>query len=268
MERTFAWPDQFQGAVSLTYDDGLPIHYTLVDPLLRHHGLRATFYPMIQSDLRLHPDRWRQLAASGHELGNHTVFHPCRQNNADPYPWLDERYDLARYTPAHFRAELEVANLVLYLLDGQTERSYGNTCCDTTIGSGATEQVLEPLLAELFVAARGALTNRIAQPGPDLQLLNIGCISADGRSVEELTDLVEQARASGGWAVLVFHGIGRATHTLYLDADVHEHFIGWLARQQTIWTAPVRVIARYIRQRTPAQAGPPRGPKIKVDGDD
>jgi sialate O-acetylesterase len=249
MEHAFAWPDQIQGAVSLTYDDGLPIHYTLVDPLLRRHGLRATFYPMIQSDLRLHPEQWRQLAASGHELGNHTLFHPCRQIQPDPYVWLDKRYDLASYTPAHMRAELEVANLVLHLLDGQTERSYGNTCCDTTIGSAAMEQPLEPLLTDLFVAARGALTNRIARPAHGLNLLNIGCISADGRSLEDLTQLIEQTRTSGGWAVLMIHGISAATHNLYLDADVHERFIGWLAQQRTIWTAPLREIADYIQQQ-------------------
>ena len=254
MEHTFAWPDQFQGAVSLTYDDGLPIHYTLVDPLLRHHGLRATFYPPIQSDLRLHPDRWRQLAATGHELGNHTVFHPCRQIYPDPYPWLDERYDLSSYTPAHLRAELEVANLVLHLLDGQTERTYGNTCCDTTIGRDTMEQSLEPLLSDLFVAARGASTNRIAEPAHDLNLHNIGCISADAHSLEDLTQLIEQCRTSGGWAVLFIHGVGTGTHNLYLDADVHKGFIGWLAKQETIWTAPVRTIAHYIQQQRQATA--------------
>lgn len=247
MRPAFAWPDPFQSAVSLTYDDGLPIHYTLVDPLLRHHNLRATFYPMIQSDLRLNPDQWRQLAEAGHELGDHTVFHPCRQSDPDPYSWLDERYNLNSYTPAHMRAELEVANLVLHLLDGQTERSYGNTCCDTTIGNGALEQSLEPLLEDLFVAARGALTNRIAQPAQGLNLFNIGCISADGRSFEELVDLIMQTRASSGWAVLMMHGIGAESYNLHLKADVHERFVGWLAQQQTIRTAPVRAIAKYIK---------------------
>lgn len=248
MERAFVWPDQIQGAVSLTYDDGLPVHYTLVDPLLRHYGLLATFYPMIQSDLRLHPENWRQLAAAGHELGNHTIFHPCRQPSPDPYPWLEERYDLRRYTPAQMRAELEVANLVLYLLDGLTDRSYGSTCCDMTVGHGATEQALEPMLADLFVAARGVLTNRVAGPRRDFDLFNLGCISADGRSLEDLTQLVEQASKSGGWAVLMIHGIGAGTHDLYLDAGVHEHFIDWLSSQQGVWTAPVRTIAQYIKQ--------------------
>jgi hypothetical protein len=248
MEHEFTWPDQIQGAVSLTYDDGLPVHYITVGPLLRQHGLLATFYPMIQSDLRLHPENWRQLAAAGHELGNHSVFHPCRQAHPGPYPWLDERYDLRGYTPAHLRAELEVANLVLHLLDGQTDRTYAYTCCDTTIGNEATEQPLKPVLMNLFVAARGELTNQIVHPAHGLDLLNIGCIHADRRSLEELTYLVEQTRTWGGWAVLMIHGIGAGTHDLHLDADVHEHFIGWLARQRMIWTAPLRTIAQYLRQ--------------------
>ena len=248
MQNGFAWPDQYQGAVSLTYDDGLPIHYTLVDPLLSRHNLRATFYPMIQSDLRLHPGRWRQLAKAGHELGNHTVFHPCRQRDPDPYPWLDERYNLNNYTLTQLRAELEVANLVLHLLDGQGERTFGNTCCDTSIGSGEREQSLEPLLKKLFVAARGRLTKNIAQPGPGFNLHDIGCISADGRSFEELVDLATQARASAGWAVLMMHGVGVETYDLHIEAGVHERFVAWLAQQQTIWTAPLRVIAKYIMQ--------------------
>jgi len=251
MERAFAWPDQNQGAVSLTYDDGLPVHYTLVDPLLRHHGLLASFYPMIQSDLCMHPDNWRRLAIAGHELGNHTVFHPCRQVHPDPYPWLEERYDLSSYTPANLHAELEVANLVLHLLDGRTDRTYGSTCGDMTIGRGTIEQSLDPVLADLFVAARGAVTNRIAQPARDFNLFNVGCISADWRSLEDLTSLVEQTRSTGGWAVFLIHGIGAGTHELYLDADVHERFTSWLAGQKTIWTAPVREIASYIKAHMP-----------------
>jgi len=248
MGRPFAWPDSIQGAVSLTYDDGLPVHYTRVAPLLQQHGLFATFYPMVQSDLRLHPENWRQLAAAGHELGNHTLFHPCRQRSPDPFPWLDRRYDLKQYTPAHLRAELEVANLVLSLLDGRQERTYAYTCCDATIGSGATEQPLEPLLADLFIAARGELMNKIVHPKDGINLFNIGCIHIDGLSLEELIRLVEQARTSSGWAVLMMHGVGADTHDLYLDAEVHKRFIGWLARQQGIWTAPVRTIVHYIKQ--------------------
>src|SRR5581483_4093382 len=153
------------------------------------HGLRATFYPMVRSDLWVHPERWGQLAQSGHELGNHSLFHPCRRAQPGQHPWLAEDYNLCAYSPERLTPELEVANFVLRLIDGQVERTYGNTCCDTTIGLGAREQAIEPLLAELFVAARGALTGACAAPGPGLNLMNVGCISGDGRSLAELTGL-------------------------------------------------------------------------------
>jgi len=47
----------------------------------------------------------------------------------------------------------------------------------------------------------------------------------------------------------MMHGIGTGTHDLFLDVDVHEYFIRWLAQQQSIWTAPVRTIAHFIKQR-------------------
>ncbi len=248
MEATFHWPSSIGAAVSLTYDDGLPVHTALVGPTLEQHGLRGTFYPPIPSDLRYHPDQWRHLAAAGHELGNHSIFHPCRRIPADQYAWLDASYDLAAYSPARLRAELDVANFVLTLLDGKTERTFGTTCCHTTIGQGAAEQPIAPILADLFVAARGALTQQPTAPSNALDLHNVGCISADGRSLQELQALVAAAQAQRGWAVLMIHGVGRETHDLHLELDVHQQFIAWLAQQTGLWVAPFLEVATYIQQ--------------------
>jgi sialate O-acetylesterase len=251
MEQKFTWPDQIQGAVTLSYDDGLPVHYTFVEPLLRRHDLHASFFPMTLSDLCQQPDEWKRLAEAGHELGNHSIFHPCRQGVPEPYPWLDDRYDLSRYTLEHMRAELEVANLVLHLLDGRRTRSYASTCGDMSVGRGDEEESIEPLLQELFFAVRGVMTNRIVQPDHELNFFNVGCIMGDRRPLEGLKQIVEQARESGGWAALVFHGVGAGTHELYSDTEVHKQFIEWLARQQEIWTAPFRTIVQYIKDNLP-----------------
>jgi peptidoglycan/xylan/chitin deacetylase (PgdA/CDA1 family) len=249
----FTWPNGAQCAVSLTYDDSLPVHYELVGPLLERHGLRGTFYTPGRGDLVQHPDHWRALAEAGHELGNHSLFHPCRMTERI-FSWLDPCYNLCDYTPTRLRDELAVANSILHLVDGQSERTYGHTCCDVTIGRGDEEQDMSALLADLFLAGRGSQTDNAAQPGPDLNLMNVGCISVDGRSLPELIAVAEQAQASGGWAVLVMHGIGAETHKYYLDATVHEQFITWLTAQHSaVWTAPFRDIAQYVRQeRLPA----------------
>ena len=146
------WPEGKRGAVSLTYDDALPVHYEHVAPLLEEHGLRATFYTNVLS-LGANPEAWRQVAARGHELGNHSIFHPCRKSPR--HGWLDEAYDLKTYTPRRWTDEMRAADIVLNLVDGRTKRSFGNTCCNTEIGEGETTHSLEPLIDELFVAGRG-----------------------------------------------------------------------------------------------------------------
>ena len=62
----------------LTYDDGLNIDLSNVIPALDSVGLKGTFYISDYFDgLNAQIDRWRKAAAEGHELGNHTIWHPC-----------------------------------------------------------------------------------------------------------------------------------------------------------------------------------------------
>lgn len=259
MPAPFPWPDGRRAALSLTYDDGLPVHRQLVAPLLERQGLRATFYVNLLAsgstrrreitDIVRDPEPWRALAHAGHELGNHTAFHPCRIADPAQFDWLDPAFDLRGYTPSRWWAESRLANFTLQLLDGQTQRTFGNTCCDTTLGQGETEQSLEPLIEELFLAGRGPLNGRIVEPWT-ANLPALGHCSGDGGSCAALQQLVEQALAQGGWLILMIHGVGSGpgSHRLHLDAAEHEQFINWLATQtRQLWTAPMRAVAQQVR---------------------
>ena len=142
----FSWPDGQQCAVSLTYDDGLPVHYEVVGPLLIKHGFRATFNAMMNAGVLRHVEKWRKLAQVGHELGNHSIFHPCRNDEGDRKGI--GIYDLCNYTLERMENELELANHVLNLIDGNNDRTFGNTCCDITVGKKASEMHLETHLIE------------------------------------------------------------------------------------------------------------------------
>ena len=247
-ENAFRWLDNKQCAVSLTYDDGLPIQPSYTAPSLTEAGLRATFYLELDNlNVEIIP-RWREAAASGHELGNHTIFHSCRKTAKRP--WVMDWMDWAQYTPDRFRAEMEVVNTCLHLLDGKTERTYGNTCCDTTIGSGENEIQMDELLRPYFVAARGPQNEKIAQPADGINLMQIGHFSGDvtTRPVSAVKALIEQSAQSGGWIVFNFHGIGKETHPLHMEKSAHEELVAWLkARQDQYWIAPLIDIAKYVR---------------------
>src|SRR5688572_26561303 len=65
-------------AVSLTYDDALNIDLDKVIPALDSVKLKGTFYLIASSKAftnRL--KEWKLAANNGHEIANHSLFHPC-----------------------------------------------------------------------------------------------------------------------------------------------------------------------------------------------
>ncbi len=238
------WPGKAACAVSLSYDDSVPVQHQRVAPLLKQHGLRATFYLSVK-DIE-NTQAWKKVAAQGNELGNHSLFHPCRRDPGN-VSWLPDHYDLATYTPERFRDELKITNLVLDLLDGGRPRTYGNNCTNLTIGSGDKEQPMDPVLAELFVAARGAITNQPVDPAKPA-FTRLGHYAGDGKTFAQLRTEIESACAGGGWSIYMFHGVGTGNHSLFIAEDEHRQLIEWLDRQRAlIHTAPVVDIARYLK---------------------
>ena len=79
--KTIAQTNQWNGkkcAVVLTYDDAIDQHLDNAVPLLDSLKLKATFYvTAFSTSVQTRLNDWKKLATNGHELGNHTLFHPC-----------------------------------------------------------------------------------------------------------------------------------------------------------------------------------------------
>ncbi len=239
------WPNGARAAVALTYDDATPDHPRLVAPALQAHGLRGTFYAPIRGDLISNTEAWRELAHQGHELGNHTIFHPCRRDPVEPPNVTADWNNLQHFTEERFRNELQISNFVLHLIDGQTTRTYGNTCHNTTIGPDDNPQRIEPILADYFVAARGERHERPANPaGADL--FNMGTISGDGRQCAEWCGFIERALEIGGMVIFTFHKVGRGYERLQVDETEHTQLLRYLQQNRHIWTAPLVEIANWL----------------------
>ena len=242
------WPNGAQAAVCLSYDDTLPCHHQLVGPVLEEHGLRGTFYAPIRRDLIDNTAAWRQLTERGHELGNHTIFHPCRREATAEVNCLENWNNLVNFTAARFRNEVEVANFVLHLIDGKTERTYGNTCHDVFIGPADAKERVEPIIAEFFVAGRGPCTNQPTIPAM-ADLASLGTTWADGRRFTEWREFVEQAVAVGGLLIFTFHGVGRGYGRIQVDEQEHLQLVQWLRdNQDRIWTTPVIEAAQRLHR--------------------
>jgi len=243
------WPRNHRCAVSLAYDDALPVHYEQVAPLLTSKGLAGTFYLCAHARMLAATDAWRQVAAMGHELGNHSLFHACRRDPPENFGWLAPHYDLCDYTVQRWNDEIRILNCLLRQIDGRTERTFGKPCGNLTIGPKGREIRLDEHILKMFVAGRGSGAGEIVNPAA-ANFAALGTIGGDGKSFEQLRALVEQAEQQGGWLILTCHGVGKGTHGLFVETNQHAVLVDYLAaNRERIWTAPVLEIARHFLTR-------------------
>jgi sialate O-acetylesterase len=244
----FTWPAGQQCAVTLSYDDALPVHHETVAPLLTAKKLSATFNLCANSGFTENTAAWKHVAAQGHELGNHTLFHPCRREPEENYSWLEPHYNLCDYTAQRWTDEMRVMNCLLNQIDGQTERTFANTCCHTSIGRGTREKDLSELIDKMFVAGRGPLNEQIVQ-ATTLSFPALGHFNGDDKTVEELQALIEGAASMNGWIIIMFHGVGEGTHGLYIDSDEHAKLVDYLeVNSSRIWTASTVQVAKHLKR--------------------
>lgn len=237
------FPDGRRAAVCLTYDDALPCHRALVAPALAAHGLRGTFFvPAAYGDLHEQVAAWRAVAAAGHELGNHSCFHPCRAR--DGAAWPDPAYDLRRYSRRRIADELRLADRVLRLVDGRERRAFAATCGHLACGPDGAEEDFTDDLRPYTTLVRSGRAGVQPLGVPPFVAGAIGC---DGRSAAEVIAELEPLLDGGGWALVLAHGVGRGTHSLFIEADEHARLLEWLgARRERIWGATVSALVERL----------------------
>jgi peptidoglycan-N-acetylglucosamine deacetylase len=78
---SFSWPDGARAAVSLSFDDARPSQVDVGLPILDRNGVKATFF-LVPSNAGARQQGWKQAVANGHEIGSHSLDHPCTGNFA------------------------------------------------------------------------------------------------------------------------------------------------------------------------------------------
>ncbi|MGI4732288.1 MAG: polysaccharide deacetylase family protein [Janthinobacterium lividum] len=144
------WPNGRGGAVSLSYDDGLDCHLDLAMPALEQRGLKGTFYVTMRNIAHRLAD-WERVSSRGHELGDHTMSHPC---------------DLRRFTPEQF-ARREIVPMESWLnVHAGRDRvpTFAYPCDVTNLGPG-TPTVQANRYARLLAQPEGFLSGGPAQDG-------------------------------------------------------------------------------------------------------
>jgi peptidoglycan/xylan/chitin deacetylase (PgdA/CDA1 family) len=235
----FAWPGGARCAVALTYDDTLQSQLDYALPALNKAGLRATFF-QIGSQLQKNGtmQRWEAAWHQGHEMGDHTMLHPCGQANGMKNPGNE----LEDYTLARMAKELDDSKVLL----GPWHKSgapwsFAYPCGQDWVGTA--HQSYAPLVAARFSAARGVLDG-VADP-EQVDLMDVpGVSGAHGGST--LISWVHEVESKGGWLVFYFHGVGGDYITT--KAEAHQELVDYLETAKgLIWVAPFGEEAAWVK---------------------
>lgn len=237
------WPDGKKAAIVLTYDDGLKSHRDIVMPQLEAKGFRGTFFLYGQVVRDTEVPEWREAAKRGHELGNHSLFHPCLAGTVEPSSASLCR-SLECYSVKDMLTEIAMMNSFLYAIDGKKERAYAYPCGQCVAGG---EDYSQPLLASgLAKYCRGAAGRHVVE---DLKTLNFALIptlpAKTGCKAGELIQYVQDALEKNGLGILVFHGVGG--DYLTVDAAEHQKLVDFLAsHSDEIWVGTFSEVLDYV----------------------
>ena len=248
------WPEDCQGAFSLTFDDGSQSQLDIAIPILEEYNLLGTFYINPRGDdwkERLAP--WREVAAKGHEIGNHTINHICSRN----FAWGPNVRSLETSTLDDIEADVvEAERRIKDLVPEQPTRTFCYPCYQNYVGEGPTRQSYVPIIARYFPAARGMGEAANHPEFTDLHYLT-SWTAAGWMSGSHLSGFADVAADQGRWGILVFHGFqegpappwtsGSYYHGSAMPAESFRALCKHLdANRERIWTAPVVEIAERI----------------------
>ncbi|WNJ96084.1 polysaccharide deacetylase family protein [Vibrio ruber] len=235
---TITYPNGAHVAVHMSYDDALPSQLEHAIPTLDQYNIKGTFYLLPGSETinnEQQVEAWKKAAQNGHELGNHTVFHPCSSKGSDRN-WVKPYASLEQRSPEWMAAEVKMANTFLFLLDGQKSRTFTPPCFETVTGSGDYLAAVRPLVAGVY--------------GQTLPKPEEVFWSAHNVSGKKLINYIKHSAANPQTKVIgiKFHGVGG--DYLSISDKAHLELVKYLAKHRDkYWVTTYKNIVDYIHQQ-------------------
>jgi cellulose synthase/poly-beta-1,6-N-acetylglucosamine synthase-like glycosyltransferase/peptidoglycan/xylan/chitin deacetylase (PgdA/CDA1 family)/spore germination protein YaaH len=152
--------------VALTFDDGPDPKWTpQVLDLLKAAKVKAAFF-LVGANAEKYPRLVRRIVAEGHEIGNHTYYHP----------------NLALAWPEHVRLELNATQLLLETITGRSTTLFRPPYAADTSPSKITELTPLQIAQDLgyLVVLENIDPQDWAQPGADVILQRVKQQRPDG----------------------------------------------------------------------------------------
>jgi peptidoglycan/xylan/chitin deacetylase (PgdA/CDA1 family) len=242
---SFRWPDGKKAAVSLSFDDARLSQVDNGLALFQKEGVKVTFFVQ-PSGVEKRLAGWKQAVADGHEIGNHSLTHPCTGNYSFSRQNALENYDLAMMA-----RQLDGTNEEIYKQLGVKPRTFAYPCGQKFVGRGVEVRSYVPLVANRFLAGRGYLDESANDPMVSDLAQAMGT-SFDELDFSQMKRIVDDAVQEGRWVIFVGHEIAERGYQT-TDTKALKALCEYLKNPATgVWLGTIEEIASYIRKQREA----------------
>ncbi len=239
----FQWPEGKKVALSLSFDDARLSNVDVGLDLFEKFDVKVTYY-VIPGAVEKRLAQWKKAVLQGHEIGNHTLYHPCSGN----FTW-DQEKALESYNLAAMRQELLDANDQINTLLGVTPVSFAYSCGQTYVGRGQETRSYVPLIDELFDSGRGWLDEGTNDPY-FVDFAQLQGVEMDGKDFEQdIKPILKSAQEHSHWVVLAGHEIGPDGRQTSRTKMLEELMTYVRDSVSDIWLAPVGEVTSYVRKQ-------------------
>jgi hypothetical protein len=240
MAGSFEWPEGKKAALSISFDDSRGSQIENGIPILDSHNVKATFY-IVECTYEQRMDAWKSVAAGGHELGNHTVNHPCGCN----FGFKDEG-NLEDLTLDAIAADIDEATIKIQDVFELRPATFAYPCGQQYVGRGKDSRSYTPVVSERFVVGRG-FRNEASNLPACMDLARASGTDFDGMSFETMKRQLEGAVASGRWIIFAGHDVGPGGGQTVIDSALDE-LCGYASDPSSeIWVDTVAEVGRYVQ---------------------
>ena len=216
------WPDNKGGAVSLTFDDGLPSHQSLAIPALDARGMKGTFF-VITDKVASGWGPWKNASLMGHEIGSHTLSHPY----------------LTLLTPSQAQVELQGSQSII---DSAVTSQKAVTIA---YPYGDYNYSVQSIARNYYIAARSVSCGLNQDP---IDFYGVKACSPD--SLDDVYAQTDAAQAQGKWMVFFTHSLDGTGYGDWLIGDL-ENYLDYL-KTKNLWVGTFGSMVKYLKERQSA----------------
>jgi peptidoglycan/xylan/chitin deacetylase (PgdA/CDA1 family) len=236
----FQWPEGKKMALSLTFDDARLSQVDKGIPLLDKYGVKATFY-LSPDNMKQRLSAWGKAVASGHDIGNHSLLHPCSGN----FAWSKD-HALEDYTLEDISREIDSASFLIKKMLGIQPVSFAFPCGQTFIGRGNMTRSYVPVISEKFETGRG-WRNEYPNDPAFCDMSQLAGMELDGKSFDQVLSSIEDAKSKGLWLILAGHEMNEGGYQTSLLVTIEAICKYASDPANGIWIDNIHDIAAYVK---------------------